>query len=1080
MVRPREISGQITLSGYTDTMSSTASITAELQPAIQQWFAQAIGTPSEMQQQAWQHIATGEHTLIAAPTGSGKTLAAFVPLFDKLLTPAGQQSDTTRVLYVSPLKSLSHDVERNLQPALDGISSQAGLTQSMRAAVRTGDTLTRERQKQLRKPPHILVTTPESLFILLCSQNGRKALSGIRQVVVDELHALAGNKRGAHFLLSLERLQRLVSRPLQRIGVSATQKPLSVLAEWLCGGQDCSIVDAGLRSDLDLDIELTPTPLSSLLSNLQMDEICARIKALAQARRTTLVFVNTRRMAERMARRLSELMESEGGKQRILATHHGSLSRELRLDAEQRLKTGQLQLVIATSSLELGIDIGSIDLVCQLGSPKRFSAMLQRAGRAGHHHGGVPMARLFPLTRDDLLESWVLLQGLCNQQLDSISLPSQPLDVLAQQIMAECACGEQTETGLAEWVRRAWPYRHLDDQTLSQVLTMLADGYSGRQEQLRLLWDRARGRLQADKNLRSLCAMNAGAIPDQFDQDVWLVPDSDTGHTGTSGDSMQHIGTVDEEFAFESLAGDVVQLGNRSLQIVKSSADGLFVQTADEHPPAIPFWFGEGAGRSVELSDAMAQLLNQTVDKTPEQLAQPGWLMHNAQLNPKAAEQLCAYLAACHAALDGLPHQNRIIIERFFDTTGNFHVVIHSTFGIGINRAWGLALRKRFCRQFNFELQAAASDNGLLLSLGPTHSFPLEDITGYLKSHNVREILIQALLDSPLFVSRWRWAANTALAVLRMRNGKKVAPQQQRNQAEDLLALLFPDQLACLENIRGEREIPDHPLVTQVINDCLFEAMDIEGLESVLIGIEQGDIQVSCLDLNGPSPLAEELINGKPWMFLDDGEAEERRTRTVETNYRTPDIATATSLRALPEADIQRLRKHCWPQVNNPESLHALLCKAGYLTIAEGQAGGPVGISNPQSAFWSKWFQALVRDWRAAVVMREGKPAYWVADLWGRQLLSLDDTLGVHQKWLENLPEIPIGQSAETTLTLARMSVLGPVDCEAIDEVVALPCNTASVVAALQTRGDIIQLQAEHNWWFLRQHAVVLRQGIGL
>lgn len=1051
-------------------MPHQAVTACDLQPAIESWFLQAIGTPSEMQRQAWQHITAGEHTLIAAPTGSGKTLAAFVPLFGELLSPSGQQSGVTRILYVSPLKSLSHDVERNLQPALAGISEHAQLTQPLRAAVRTGDTLAYERQKQLKNPPQVLVTTPESLFILLCSKNGRKALSGVRQVVVDEIHALAGNKRGAHLLLSLERLQRLLSRPLLRIGISATQRPLERLAQWLCSGQDCALVDAGLRADLDLNIELPATPLGAILSNVQLDDICQQIQQLAQARRTTLVFVNTRRMAERMARILTELMPEAAAKQRILATHHGSLSRELRLEAEQRLKTGQLQLVIATSSLELGIDIGSIDLVCQLGSPKRFSAMLQRAGRAGHHHGGVPMARLFPLTRDDLLESWVLLQGLKQKQLDSVRLPHQPLDVLAQHILAECACGEQSEAGLAEWVRRAWPYRQLSDAELAALLNMLADGFSGRQEQIRLLWDRARGRLKAEKTLRSLCAMNAGAIPDQFDQDVWLQSEQ-------PGESAEHIGTVDEDFAFESMAGDVLQLGNRSLQIVKSSSDGLLVQSAEGHPPSIPFWFGEGAGRSVELSDAMALVLAQAAGRTPEQLAQTGWLENAAGLNPRAAEQLCGYIAACHAALDGLPHQQRIIIERFFDTTGNFHVVIHSTHGIRINRAWGLALRKRFCRQFNFELQASATDNGLLLSLGPTHSFPLEDITGYLKSHSVRQVLLQALLDSPLFVSRWRWAANASLAVPRMRNGKKVEPQQQRSQAEDLLALLFPDQLACLENIRGEREIPDHPLVNQVISDCLFEAMDIEGLEALLIGIEQGEIQVSCLDLNGPSPLAEELVHGKPWSFLDDGEAEERRTRTVQTSYRTPDINAALQLRSLPQADIHRLRQRCWPKVSNPDSLHALLCKAGYLTITEGQAGSPPGIGNPQAGFWPRWFQSLVRDWRAGIISRDGKPVYWVADQWARMLLSLDDQLTAHQKWLDSLPDTADDQ-ASSALVLARMAVLGPVNAAGFDEGMALPSPSEAALAELQARGDIIRLTADQDWWVLRRHAVELRRGI--
>lgn len=1039
-----------------------------LQPIIQTWFQQTIGTPAVMQLQAWQSIAAGQHTLVAAPTGAGKTLAAFVPLFDQLLTPGGLKLDTTRILYVSPLKALSHDVERNLQPALNSISQHAGLSLPLTAAVRTGDTAASERLQQVKQPPHILVTTPESLFILLCSPNGRKALAGIRYVVVDELHALAENKRGVHLLLSLERLQKLVSRPLQRIGLSATQKPLPTLANWLCGGHDCSIVNAGLRTDLDLDIELPSTPLSSLLSNIQLEELCARILSLAQSRRTTLVFVNTRRMTEKLARMLTERMGEHADK-RVLATHHGSLSRELRLDAEQRLKNGQLQIVIATSSLELGIDIGSIDLVCQLGSPKRFSAMLQRAGRAGHYQGGTPIARLFPLTRDDLLECWVLLQGIRQQQLDCVRMPGECLDVLAQHILAECANSEQSEALVSDWVRRAWPYRHLSDATLADVLQMLADGFNGRQEQLRLLWDKSRGRLKVvGPNARHLCAMNAGAIPDQFDQDVWLLPDG------------EHIGTVDEDFAFESMAGDVLQLGNRSLQIVKASAEGLFVQLADDYPPAIPFWLGEGAGRSAELSTAVIDLLHQASQLQAEQLLQSEWLQKSSGLNQRAAQQLTTYLAASHAALNGLPNTSHIIIERFFDSTGNYHIVIHSHYGIRVNRAWGLALRKRFCRQFNFELQASATDNGVLLSLGPTHSFPLEDIIGYLHSHSVRQILIQAMLDSPLFVNRWRWAANTALAVLRMRNGRKVAPQHQRTQAEDLLALLFPDQLACLENIRGEREIPEHPLVKQVIDDCLFEAMDIEGLEALLIAIEQHEVKVSCLDLNGPSPLAEELVNGKPWSFLDDGEAEERRTRTVQTTPKTPTIDSAVKLRELPDAQINRLRQQSWPVAQNPEQLYQLLYQAGFITLTEAQHGAPKGINNPNMHLWGSWFKSLTRELRASVLYRAGQPCFWAVDQRIAELMAMDDQLSCQPE----LPDYALTNKVLDTeqalqcLLSARLQVMGMALIDDLCELFKLTSNTILAgLLRLENTGAVVRIRhQQQEFWLLRQHAFTLRQ----
>lgn len=936
------------------------------------WFREHVGTPSKLQQQAWQAIRAGHSLLLAANTGSGKTLAALLPLLDAML-----QDDTQprlRVIYISPLRALAQDMHRHLQAYVADISTFSGHKRSLNIALRTGDTLAAERRRFKQNAADILITTPESLFILLVSHSARKLLSSVRHVIIDEVHAVAANKRGSHLCLSLERLQKLVSRPLQRIGLSATQKPLPLLAQWLCGGRPCEVLDATRTRDLQLQLQLPAQPLAALLSQQQFADICAQIAALLQQHQVLLVFVNTRRMAERTSRALSELL-----KQNQVGAYHGSLSRDARLQTEQDLRDGKLRVVVATSALELGIDIGSIDCVVQLGSPKSIAALLQRIGRSGHHFGGIPKARLFPLTRNDLLECTALLHAIEQTQLDCLQLPALQMDVLAQHIIAECCCQSSSERSLASWVRNAWPYRDISDDTLLELLQMLASGYTRRNDLVRINWNRSNQSIGASKQLRALLAMNAGAIPEQFDQDVWLLPE------------REHLGTVDEEFAFESMVGDVVQLGNRSLQVIRSSAEGLFMQAADEHPPALPFWFGEGAGRSQELGQGIAVILAQADVQTAAQIAA-------APVTTAAQAQLAAYLAANKAVLGKLPHARQVVIERFFDSTGNFHLLIHNVYGIRVNRAWGLALRKRFCRQFNFELQANATDNGILLSLGPTHSFPLSDIVGYLHHSSVRELLLQALLDTPMFINRWRWVCNTALAVLRHEHGRKVAPQVQRNQSEDLLALLFPDQLACLENIRGEREIPAHPLVQQAIHDCLFDAMDIATLEQILLDIETQRIHVHSLDTNAPSPLAEELVHCQPWAFLDDGEAEERRTRTVSTRRQTPDLTSALSMGRLAASELTRLRRQRWPQVDGPKQLYELLCQSGVVPIAEASHGAPAGISNALASRWPAWFAALRRELRASIMDdAQQQPRFWIADEWQPMLALIYPAFSVRE-----------------------------------------------------------------------------------
>lgn len=771
---------------------------ASFHPAVAAWFDTHFDAPSAVQGLAWPAILAGSPTLIAAPTGSGKTLAAFLAAIDQLVRQ-GLNSilpDETQVLYISPLKALSNDIHKNLEIPLNGIRFallEAGLEDvAIRAQTRTGDTSAAERAAMKRNPPHILVTTPESLYILLTSDSGRDMLATVRTVIVDEIHALAGNKRGAHLALSLQRLSQLCATPPVRIGLSATQRPVELMANFLTGVQavSCNIIDTGHARLRDLQIEVTGSPLEAVMAHEVWGEIYDRLEQLIEQHRTTLIFVNTRRLAERAAAALAERLGAEH-----VTSHHGSLAKEHRLDAEQRLKQGSLKALVATASLELGIDIGEVDLVCQLGSPRAISTFLQRVGRSGHRLGAIPKGRLFPLSRDDLVECTAILAAIGKDELDRISIPEHPLDVLAQQIVAEVACREWHEDELYRLFAAAWPYRTLTHEQFVQVVKMLADGYHTRRGRrgAYLHRDAVHGLLRAREGARLTAIMNGGAIPDQFDYDVILQPEG------------LFIGTVNEDFAFESIPGDIFQLGNNSYRMLKIEQGRVFVEDAHGQPPNIPFWIGEAPGRTDELSRAVSELratIDAKLELGDDQVYR--YLTEALALPHAVAEQLDQYLASAKAALTVLPTQQRIVFERFLDETGDMHFVIHSTYGSKINRAWGLALRKRFCRRFNFELQAAATEDAIVLSLGPTHSFPLDEPAQYLKAATVKDILIQALLAAPMFPTRWRWVANTALAVPRMRAGKKVPAYFQRNDAEDLIALVFPDQLACFENLSGD------------------------------------------------------------------------------------------------------------------------------------------------------------------------------------------------------------------------------------------------------------------------------------
>jgi ATP-dependent helicase Lhr and Lhr-like helicase len=932
-------------------------------PAVADWFAARFAGATPVQVQAWPAIRARQHALLAAPTGSGKTLAAFLAAIDALVREAeqGPLPDEVRVLYVSPLKALSNDIRKNLEEPLAGIQERILQPLGIRAAVRTGDTPASDRARMRRQPPHILVTTPESLYILLTSESGRQMLGSVRTVIVDELHALADGKRGAHLMLSLERLEALCATPPQRIGISATQQPVARMAEYLLGARDeaCTIVDTGHVRQRDLAIELPGSPLMPVMATEVWSEIYDRLADLVRQHRSTLIFVNTRRLAERVARHLAERLDGAE-----VTAHHGSLAREHRLDAEQRLKAGKLRALVATASLELGIDIGDVDLCCQIGSPRGIATFLQRVGRSGHGVDALPKGRLFPLTRDDLVECAALLDAVRRAELDLIHPAGGALDVLAQQVIAEVAAREWTVDGLHELLRRAWPYRDLTRERFLEVVQMLADGFTTRRgrHSLHLHYDAVNGRLRGRPGARLTAITNGGAIPDQFDYDVVLLPEE------------LQIGTLNEDFAFESLPGDIFQLGNTSYRICKVETGRVLVEDARGQPPNIPFWFGEAPGRTDELSIAVSRLRDQVAESLDrgEAVARE-WLEHALGLAPLASAQITEYLGTARLALGELPTREVIILERFFDEVGDSHLVIHSPYGSRINRAWGLALRKRFCRKFNYELQAAALEDSIVISLGPVHSFALAEIVGWLKPETVRGVLVQALLAAPMFPTRWRWVATTALALRRFRNGKKVPPQFQRSDAEDLLAVVFPDQIACAENIVGERQVPDHPLVAQTLDDCLNDLMDISGLEQLLTRIVAGEVRVEARDVTTPSPLAQEILTARPYAFLDDAPAEERRTQAVRSRHLL-DAADATDLARLDPAAIARVCQEAWPEPRSADELHDALVLTGFLT--EEEAGiEPDGDGPGALAF----LESLLSERRATVAVTPAGRRLWVA-----------------------------------------------------------------------------------------------------
>jgi ATP-dependent Lhr-like helicase len=936
-------------------------------PLVRSWFEQRFAAVTEPQRLGWPEIRAGRDVLISAPTGSGKTLAAFLICLDELIqrSRAGTLPDQTEVLYVSPLKALSNDIHKNLELPLQEMGSP------VRAAVRTGDTLTGERLKMTKRPPHILVTTPESLYILLTSESGRKMLSTVKTLIVDEIHALADDKRGSHLALSIARLVHLTGRKLQRIGLSATVKPIEEVAQFL--SDSATIINVGHRREVDLAVEVPKDELAAVASTEMWGEIYDRVAELIQQHKTTLVFVNTRRLSERVTHHVAERLGPG-----MVLPHHGSLSRTLRLDAEQKLKNGELRAVIATASLELGIDIGSVDLAIQIGSPRSIAVALQRIGRAGHWVGATPKGRLFATTRDELIECAAVVRAIRAGQLDKLEIPRNALDILAQQIAAAATEGEWREDDLFAMVRGTYSYRTLERKDFDAILEMLSDGITtvrGRRGAY-LHRDQVNGVVRARRGTRLAAITSGGAIPETGNYLVVAEPDDTT------------VGTLSEDFAIESAAGDVFLLGTTSWRIKRVEPGRVRVQDAHGAAPTIPFWLGEAPGRTVELS--------QEVSATVADLAQA----KAGDLPQRAAEQAIEYVQAGHAALGALPSQTTVIAERFFDEAGGMQLVIHAPFGARINRAWGLALRKRFCRSFNFELQAAATDNGIVISLSDQHSFPLEAIFGFLHPDTVEDVLKQALLATPMFAARWRWNAGRALAILRFSGGRKIPPPVQRMRSDDLMAAVFPDHAACPENLTGEPRIPDHPLVKETIDNCLHEAMDLDGLREILKQIQTGEIRTLAVETVEPSPFSHEILNSNPYAYLDDAPLEERRTRAVQLR-RSLKTDVADGVGALDPEAIRQVAEESWPDVRNADELHDAL-----LTL----------ILLPPVAEWQHWFDELHAAGRAHL-----RAGVWVAT---ERLDRVDDTTAVLRGWLDSTgPATATQIAARLSLTVEAVDI---------------------------------------------------------
>ena len=1034
-------------------------------PFIQKWFRGRFEAPTQAQATGWPAIAKGRHTLIAAPTGSGKTLAAFLTCIDSLVREGLREGlpDTTQVVYVSPLKALSNDIQKNLATPLKEISTlaqEAGTPfPEIRAAVRTGDTSPSERQRMAKKPPHILITTPESLYILLTSRSGREGLRGVKSLILDEIHAVARDKRGSHLTLSVERLCALAEGPVTRIGLSATQRPIEETARFLVGNQnigpdgtpDCLIVDTGHARTLDLDIHMPQMELGPIATHELWGDTLDTIAEMSSQHDTTLVFVNTRRLVERVSHQLSERM----GEQAVVP-HHGSLSRTTRLAAEEKLRAGQVKVCVATASLELGIDIGLVDLVCQIGSPRSINLLLQRVGRSGHTVGGTPKGRLFPLTRDELVECAALIRAVRSGDLDTLKIPAWPVDILAQQIVAACVQEDWQEDELFRLFRGAYPYRDLPREKFDHVVNVLSTGFAFRlgSKGAFLHRDGVNQRLKARRGAGIAAMTSGGAIPDNADYDVIAEPEE------------TFVGTVNEDFAIESMAGDVFLLGNTPWKIRRVESGRVRVEDAQGQSPTVPFWLGEAPGRTRELSEHVTALREGIAARLERTQEAETWVLAETGIDREAGRQLVAYMEEGNRVLGMVPTGRRVVAERFFDDTGGMQIIIHAPFGARINRAWGMSLRKQICRNLDFELQASATDDGLNFSLGPSLSFPVGDVFSYISSQNADRVLRQAVLQAPMFNTRWRWNATRALAVLRHTGGRKVPAPLVRMRSDDLLAAVFPAQVGCQDNAAlGEIQVPDHPLTFETMRDCLTEATDLEGFQAVLASIERGEIEVYARDTVQPSVFAHQLLNAMPYAFLDNAPLEERRARAVSLRRALPD--DARDLAALDPAAIDREAQNAWPSIRDADELHDAMLVLGLLSeqqVLDRTRDQPPGDMK-------RWFDELVHAGRAFSLQRPEAGLSWVAAERLALVRSIfpEGVLDPIQEGLDATEQIP---REEAVLSLARgwVECSGPFTNSKLAETLGLAKGDVDYAVSqlenegLVLRGSFTSLEGEEEF----------------
>src|SRR6266481_3880928 len=890
---------------------------ADFLPFIRRWFDETFAEATRAQREGWEAIASGRDTLIVAPTGSGKTLASFLWALDYLhrLGLERRLEDRVYVVYISPLRALNNDIEKNLRAPLAGIRAAAeaqGLDlPEVRVAVRTGDTLAAQRQAMTRRPPHILITTPESLYILLTSAGFRPALSRARFVIVDEVHALLGSKRGAHLALSLERLQALVQeagdpRP-QRIGCSATVRPVEEALAFVTGAtaREPVIVDAGFSRDLDVAVVSPVDDFLTATSDTVWDATLQQVAELVQAHRTTLVFAQSRRAAERLARDLNDRI-ADGR----VAAHHGSLSRRARLEAENRLKDGELRALVATSSLELGIDVGAIDLVVQLQSPRNIAAALQRVGRAGHLLSRTSKGRIIVTKGEELLEAAAVVRSIRGRQLDRVVMPEAPLDVLAQQVVAAVAAESLTVDALHARFQNAAPYLSLSRDDLLAVVRSLAEPLPAEVKGAapRILWDRVNDRLHARRGSRFLALTSGGTIPDNGLYDVFVA------------ETDLKVGTLDEEFVTESLPGDVFLLGSHSWKIMKVRADRVLVEDAQGMSPTIPFWKGEHPSRSWELGLAVGRLRRDAAERldAPDFTA---WAAQACGLDSRAASAMHAWLVKAGEVLDGIPDDQGIVVESFSDEMGGRHAMIHSVFGMRVNGAWGMVLKEKL-RRAGLVAEASHVDDGILLSFAPGQVPPSpERLVTFVAPEEVDTLLGKALIGTPLFGTRFRHCAIRALFIPRMSRGQRTPAYLQRLKAD-----------ALLESVGGQAEFP---IVAETLRECFHDALDVTRFKRLLERLHDGEMWRRHVDTPLPSPFVYPLLLAWDWAYLGAGHAEERRSDAV-TMRKAWSVAPGPlkpEIVAAVEAELQKTSPE--RRARDANELAGILDDLGDLTDAE-------------------------------------------------------------------------------------------------------------------------------------------------